>query len=769
MKRVKYIAAAAMMSMVVASCATDYTTIYKDATQTPEKRADALLELMTIEEKVAQMCQYVGPDHIRETQRRFKGKVAKNDDAYGFYKDLSINDLLSMTEQGMIGSFLHVVTIKESNELQALAMKSRLGIPLIIGIDAIHGNAMCAGATVYPTCIGQASTFNPELIEKMSRESALEVRATGAHWTFTPNIEVARDPRWGRIGETFGEDPYLVTRMGVATIKGYQGEDCSGENSVVACAKHLIAGSEPSNGTNAAPMDVSEHTLREVFLPPYKAAVEEANVYSAMAAHNELNGVPCHANGWILNDIFRGEYGFDGFIVSDWMDIERIHTLHHYASTPEEASLLSVEEGVDMHMHGPHYLDHIVAHVKSGRLAESRVDEACRKILEAKFRLGLFENPYIDEAITESTLFKAEHQATSLEAAHQSIVLLKNEDLLPLDLSKYKKIMVTGPNANNQSVLGDWTLQQPDENVVTILKGVQERVPASQINYYNYGDDVRSTDMNKVREAKAMAERSDLAIVVVGENPIRYQRNRTSGENTDRMTLDLMGVQEELIKAIHNTGTPTIVVLVGGRPLAVNWCKESVPAIIQAWEPGSFAGRAVMDIITGNVNPSAKLPVTIPRHVGQIQMIYNHKPSQYFHNYDDGDISPLYRFGYGLSYTQFEFSKPTLSKATIGKSDSVEVSFTLTNVGKRDGTEVAQLYIRDLYSSVTRPVKELKDFARVELKAGESREVKFTITPDKLSMFNKAMEYVVEAGEFEIMVGSSSADEDLQKVVLNVI
>ena len=332
--------------------------LYKDVRQPIGKRVDDLMQRMTLEEKVAQMCQYVGPEHIRETQERFKGtKVAKNDDAYGFYPNLSINDLYRMTEEGKVGSFLHVVTAEEANLLQKFAMRSRLQIPLIIGIDAIHGNALVNGTTVYPTPIGQASSFDLELIEKLSRESALEVRATGAHWTFTPNIDVARDARWGRTGETFGEDPYLVTRMGVATIKGYQGENCLGSDVALACAKHLIAGSEPSNGTNAAPMDVSERTLREVYLPPYKAAVEEAGVFTLMAAHNELNGVPCHADKWMMTDIMRGEYGFNGFIVSDWMDVERIKELHCVAPTLKEAYRETVEAGLDMHMHGPGFME----------------------------------------------------------------------------------------------------------------------------------------------------------------------------------------------------------------------------------------------------------------------------------------------------------------------------------------------------------------------------------------------------------------------------
>lgn len=765
----RYIMMALALSFMADAGAKDKDMIYKDASQPVEVRVSDLMKRMTLEEKVAQMCQYVGPQHIRETQSKFKGqKVGKNDDAHGFYPSLSVNDLYRMTEEGKIGSFLHVVTGKEANELQEHAMKSRLQIPLLIGIDAIHGNALCSGVTVYPTPITQASSFDPALVEKISRESALEVRATGAHWTFTPNVDVARDARWGRTGETFGEDPYLVTLMGVATVKGYQGEDMTGTDKVVACAKHLIAGSEPSNGTNAAPMDVSERTLREVYLPPYKAAVE-AGVFTLMAAHNELNGVPCHADKWMMTDIMRKEYGFKGFIVSDWMDVERIHELHHVAPTMKEAYRETVDAGLDMHMHGPGFMEGVIELVKEGKLSEAQVDRGCRAILEAKFRLGLFENPYVDLKKSEKIIFNKAHTASALEAAEKGIVLLKNEGLLPLDLSKYKNILVTGPNANNHTILGDWTLQQPEDKVVTILEGIQEAAGKDKVTYYNYGDDVRQHSPEKVKAAADLAKNSDLAIVVVGENPLRYQKTKTCGENIDRMSLDLLGTQEELVKAIHATGVPTIVVLVGGRPLSVNWIAGNVPALIQAWEPGSLGGTALANILTGKVNPSAKLPISIPRHAGQIQMIYNHRPSQYFHKYKDGASTPLYAFGYGLSYTDFDISAPLLSKNQISNNESIKVSVNVRNTGKREGTEVVQLYIRDLYSSATRPVKELKDFTRVTLKPGESKTVDFTVTPEKLAFFNREMKYVVESGDFEIMVGSSSMDKDLKKASLKVL
>lgn len=743
--------------------------LYKDARQPVEKRVDDLMGRMTLEEKIAQMSQYVGPNHIRENQQRFKGKgVAKNDDAYGFYPTLSVNDLYRMTQEGKIGSFLHVVTAEEANELQRLAAKSRLGIPLIIGIDAIHGNALVSGTTVYPTPIGQAATFNEELVERLSRESAREVRAGGAHWTFTPNVDVARDARWGRVGETFGEDPRLVSRMGVATVRGYQGTRID-NNSVLACAKHLIAGSEPSNGTNAAPMDVSERTLREVFLPPYKAAVQEAGVATLMAAHNELNGIPCHADRWMMTDIMRDEYGFDGFIVSDWMDVSRIHDLHHAALNLDDAYRQAVEAGMDMNMHGPGFAESLLKQVDDGTVGKDVIDRACRAILTAKFNLGLFENPYVDLGDSKKTLFNADHRKTALEAAEQSIVLLKNaNNLLPLDLSKINRIFVTGPNADNQTILGDWTLPQPDENVTTVLEGLRRVAGEGKVTYYDYGDDVRQNSPDKVKEAAALAKSADVAIVVVGENPLRYQKGKTSGENTDRMNLELLGTQEQLVLDIAATGVPVIVVLTGGRPLAIPEIDRKANAVLQAWEPGSEGGLAVAEIIAGLVNPSAKLPVSMPYSSGQIQMIYNHKPSQYFHKYKDGPSKPLYSFGYGLSYTDFAISEPVLDRTEAGTADTVKVRATVTNTGSREGTEVVQLYIRDNISSATRPVKELKDFARVSLKPGESRTVEFDITPDKLAFFDRNMKYTVEPGEFTVMMGSSSLDKDLKTTSLTI-
>lgn len=757
----------ALFCIVFESCS-ENKELYKDASQPIESRVENLMQQMTLQEKVAQMCQYVGLKHMKAAERNLSVDEMEKSHAQGFYKNLHSTDVEQMICKGLIGSFLHVTDLEEANYLQSLAQKSRLKIPLLIGIDAIHGNALCSGVTVYPTPIGQASTFDVDLVERASRETAQEIRATGSHWSFTPNVEVARDPRWGRTGETFGEDPYVVTQMGVATVKGLQGENLDQPDNVIACIKHLIGGSQPVNGINGAPFDGSERTLREVFMPPFKACVD-AGAYSLMTAHNEVNGIPAHANKWLMTEVLREEWGFDGFIVSDWMDIERLHDYHAIAPTMNDAFEMSVAAGMDMHMHGPDFFEGIVEAVEAGRIAEERIDESVRKILTAKFKLGLFEHPYNDEGESGNILFNKEHQATALEMARKSIVLLKNDNLLPLNAKKYKKVFVTGPNANTHVILGDWALPQPEENVVTILEGLRAVSPETEFSTLDFGWNLRKIEPNKIQEAGKMARQADLAVVVVGENSMREQwGDKTCGENTDRSDIDLPGLQEELVETIYNTGVPTVVVLVNGRQLGVEWIADHVPALVEAWEPGSFGGQAVAEVLYGKVNPSGKLPVTIPRSVGQIQCIYNHKFTTGWFPYALGNSEPLYSFGYGLSYTKYKYDNLRIDKSEITKDEKVKVSVDVINIGAEDGEEIVQLYIRDNYSSVTRPVKELKGFQRIALKKGESKTVTFEVTPDKLAFYNADMKYGVEPGTFKIMVGPSSRDEDLQCVALTV-
>jgi beta-glucosidase len=744
--------------------------LYLDASAPVKERVNDLMGRMTLEEKVAQMCQYVGLEHIRKAEKNLTKEEMAKSDAHGYYPDLHSSEIAKMVEQGMVGSFLHVLDVKEANYLQSLAQKSRLKIPLLLGIDAIHGSALVNGATVYPTPISLASTWDTALVKKMSVETAREMRATGSHWSFTPNIDLARDGRWGRVGETFGEDPCLVAAMGVAMINGLQQGDFTGDQKVLACGKHLLGGGESINGINAAPTELSERTIRELHLPPFKAAVD-AGVFTVMTAHNELNRIPCHANKWLMQDIMRDEFGFDGFYVSDWMDIERLKNTHFVAETQKDACFITIEAGMDMHMHGPGFLEPVLELIKEGKLSEERIDASVRLILEAKFKLGLFEKQQITEQETSEALFAEEHQKTALEAARKSIVLLKNTGILPLSKGKYKNILVTGPNANNQTILGDWAFKQPDENVTTILEGIKQIDDQANIMHYDYEWDFRKKSEKQVTEATALAQKADLAIVVVGENSGRWMKDRkerSCGENYDRDNLQLVGLQQQLVESIYNTGTPTIVVLVNGRPLSTTWIADHVPALIEAWEPGCFGGQAVAEILYGDVNPSGKLPITVPQSVGQIKMFYNHQPSHYFRNYVNNKTGDLFSFGYGLSYSTFEYAEPVLSTSAINKNESIEISVEITNSSDIDGEEVVQMYIQDQYASVCRPVKELKDFKRIAIKAGQTQKVSFTITPDMLSFLDIDMNPTIEKGTFIAMIGGSSRNEDLRKIEFEV-
>ena len=746
--------------------------LYLDSSKSNVDRLNDLMSRMTLEDKVYQMNQFVGLDHMRKAERDLSPEDLLNNDAQGFYKGVFSTDVMKMTQEGKIGSFLHVLTAEEGNLLQELANKSRLKIPILIGIDAIHGNALYNGATVYPSPITLASTWSDKFLFDVGRQTALEMRATGSHWAFTPNIDVLRDPRWGRVGETFGEDPFMVGNLGASMINGFQLNDFTGTNKVIACAKHMIAGSEPINGLNASPMDISLRTLKEVYLPPYKKAID-AGVYSIMAAHNELNGIPCHMNSWLMTDLFRGEWGFKGFYVSDWMDIERIETLHHVAHDLKEASYLAVNAGMDMHMHGVDFPEAVIALVKEGKLPISRVDEACSKILMAKFKLGIFENRFVDIEKIQDKIFTSEHRFTALETARKGIVLLKNSNLLPLNKTKEsKKILVTGPNANNQSILGDWHAAQPEENVTTIYEGIKELGESKgyDVLFHDSEENIRKISNKDIQKTIEASKGADYVIVVVGDNSMRYKwKDKTAGENMARAELNLAGKQLDLVRSIKETNDNVIVVYVNGKPISEPWIQVNIPSIIEAWEPGNLGGKAVAEVIFGDINPSGKLPLTIARSVGQLQMIYNHKPSQYFHKYAFEKNKPLYPFGYGLSYTKFSYSKPKLLNSTFDNNSIIKVQVEVSNVGDMDGDEVVQLYIRDKVSSVTRPVKELKGYKRINLKIGETKKVIFEITPESLAFYDIDMNYVVEAGSFNIMTGSSSHNKSLKTVELTIL
>ena len=744
---------------------------YLDSDLDVTKRVEDLMSRMTLYEKACQMNQFVGLEHMKKAEKDLSPEDMKKSDAQGFYKGVFSEDVKQMIINGQIGSFLHVITAEEANYLQQLANKSKLKIPLLIGIDAIHGNALYRGATVYPSPITIASTWDENNSYDVGIQTALEMRSTGSHWAFTPNIDVMRDARWGRVGETFGEDPYLVSQMGTAMINGLQQGDFTGTKKVIACAKHLIAGSEPINGLNLSPMDISERTLNEIYLPPYKSAVD-AGVFSIMAAHNEVNGVPSHSNKKLMTNIIRNEWGFDGFYVSDWLDIERLETLHKVARNFKEAVYLAVDAGIDMHMHGPNFPELVVELVNEGVLSEERVNYACSKILEAKFKLGLFENRFVDEDDISKKIFNQHHTETALKLARQGIVLLKNNDVLPLVSPKNSKnkILVTGPNANNQSILGDWHSAQPDENVYTVFEGIKKigTEMGYLVDYHNSNENIKRISEKDITKTIEIANEYDLVVLVVGDNSMRYKWNqKTAGENTARAELNLAGKQLELAMRLKESGKNIIVVYVNGRPISEPWISENINAIIEAWEPGSYGGLAVAEIMFGKINPSGKLPLTVARSVGQLKMFYNHKHSMYFRDYAMQTNKPLYSFGFGLSYTKFDISAPKLNSSKF-KKGILSVSVNVKNVGEIAGDEIVQLYISDKYSSITRPVKELKAYQRVSLKPGESKEIVFELNKSAFAYYDSEMNYVVEAGDFDILVGNSSRDEDLKNTNFNI-
>ena len=744
---------------------------YLDSDLDVTKRVEDLMNRMTLYEKACQMNQFVGLEHMKKAEKDLSPEDMKKSDAQGFYKGVFSEDVKQMIINGQIGSFLHVITAKEANYLQQLANKSKLKIPLLIGIDAIHGNALYRGATVYPSPITIASTWDENNSYDVGIQTALEMRSTGSHWAFTPNIDVMRDARWGRVGETFGEDPYLVTQMGTAMINGLQQGDFTGTKKVIACAKHLIAGSEPINGLNLSPMDISERTLNEIYLPPYKSAVD-AGVFSIMAAHNEVNGVPSHSNKKLMTNIIRNEWGFDGFYVSDWLDIERLETLHKVARNFKEAVYLAVDAGIDMHMHGPNFPELVVELVNEGVLSEERVNYACSKILEAKFKLGLFENRFVDEDDISKKIFNQHHTETALKLARQGIVLLKNNDVLPLVSPKNSKnkILVTGPNANNQSILGDWHSAQPDENVYTVFQGIKKigNEMGYLVDYHDSNENIKKISEKDITKTIEIANEYDLVVLVIGDNSMRYKWNqKTAGENTARAELNLAGKQLELAMRLKESGKNIIVVYVNGRPISEPWISENINVIIEAWEPGSYGGLAVAEIMFGKINPSGKLPLTVARSVGQLKMFYNHKHSMYFRDYAMQTNKPLYSFGFGLSYTKFDISTPKLNSSKF-KKGILSVSVNVKNIGEISGDEIVQLYISDKYSSITRPVKELKAYKRVSLKPGESKEIVFELNKSAFAYYDSEMNYVVEAGDFDILVGNSSRDEDLKNTNFNI-
>lgn len=735
--------------ILISSCEKDS---YMDSTLSSKKRAALILEEMTLEEKVGQMVQYTGIDHFMKNKSEKFIEIIKNGDSKAVYENENVETILRKVNSGQIGSFLHIESPEEANLLQKEAERSRLKIPLLIAVDAIHGHGFYPpGATIFPSPIGLSCSFDTALVRKIAEVTAMEMRATGFHWNFSPMIEVARDARWGRIGETYGEDPLLCSLFGEVTIKGYQGKNMSNENNVAACAKHFVAGAEPVNGLNFAPMDVSERMLREIWFPPYKKAVE-ANVATFMAAHPEINGIPCHANKWLLRDVLKNEWGFNGFVVSDWKDVYRLHTLHNVAGSIKEADKIAVEAGIDMNMHGPGFYDEVVELVKEGKLDEKLIDESVKKILTLKFQLGLFENRYVDINKVSEKILTKEHKELAYKAALASIVLLENRNnILPLH-KKIKKILVTGPHADNQMLLGDWTRTQNDTNVITVYEGIRNRFKNAQVDHLYCGEFGEIKD----RTIQNIAKKSltyDVAILAVGENSFRDSKQlRTCGENHARSEISLYGKQLQLIKKIKSKGIPVIVLLINGRPLSISWCKKNADAVIETWEPGMMGGKAIAEIIAGDYCPSGKLTITFPLSTGHIGTFYNHKPSMYMREYMTTPTENLYNFGYSLSYTSFEYSELKVSKTHLTKHDTLNIRVNIKNTGDFRAKEIILTYINDKISSVTTPVKQLKHFIGIILEPGQRKTVDIQIPVSELSLLNAELERVVEPGEFEIMI-----------------
>jgi beta-glucosidase len=763
--------------------------LYKNPAAAPEKRVKDLLARMTLEEKAAQMmCVWQekktklldehGNFDLKKARANFKngisiGQVGRPSDAGSPptepWKGKGAREMAELT-----------------NAIQKFFIEtSRLGIPVFFHEECLHGHAAQDG-TSFPQPIALGATFNPALLEKLFAMTAAETRARGAHQSLTPVVDVARDPRWGRVEETYGEDPFLVSQMGIAAVRGFQGDGrFKNKNRVIATLKHFAAHGQPESGMNCAPVNISERVLRETFLFTFKQAIEKAGALSVMASYNEIDGVPSHANEWLLRDVLRKEWKFKGFVVSDYYSIWELHHRpethgHFIARDKRHACELAVKAGVNIEFPEPDCYLHLTELVRKKILKESQLDELIAPMLFWKFQMGLFDDPYVAPAEAEKLTRCAAHRQLALQAARESITLLKNENnLAPLDLTQCKTIAVIGPNAN-RSLLGGYS--GAPRHDVTVLEGIRDKVGDRARVLYSEGckitvggswqqDEVIASDPDEDRkqiaEAVQIANQADVIVLAIGGNEQTSREAWNLKHMGDRASLDLIGRQNELVQAMLATGKPVIVFLFNGRPLSIVELAATAPVIFECWYLGQECGHAVADVLFGEFNPGGKLPITIPRSVGHLPAYYNHKPSAR-RGYLFDDVSPLFAFGFGLSYTTFEFKNARLKKKKIRRADSTQVLVDVANTGPRAGTETVQLYIRDLVSSVTRPVKELRGFQKIELQPGESKTVALDITPESLAFYDLRMNYVVEPGEFEIMVGNSSRDCDLQKVILKV-
>ncbi|MEZ4884666.1 MAG: glycoside hydrolase family 3 N-terminal domain-containing protein [Chitinophagales bacterium] len=705
-----------------------------------EQKIEKLLSKMTLEEKIGQLTLYTsGWDQT--------GPVLRDN-----YKD----DVKS----GRCGNLFNAHTAKYNYDLQKIAVEeTRLGIPLLFGYDVIHGYK-----TIFPIPLAEACSWDMEVIEQSAHLSAKEASAGGLHWAFNPMVDICRDPRWGRISEGAGEDPYLGSLIAAAKVKGYQGDDLSDKHTILACVKHFAAYGAAQAGRDYHTVDMSERVLREVYLPPYKAAID-AGCATIMTSFNELDGVPASANKYLLQDILRKEWGFKGFVVTDYTSINEM-VQHGFAADEKHAGELALNAGVDMDMQGAVFQNNLQVLVKEGKVTEKDIDEAVRRILRYKYKLGLFEDPYrySDEKREKEVMFSAEMMEHAREAGRKSIVLLKNEavneqPLLPMSKST-AKIALIGPLGDNQEdVLGSWHASGDVSKVVTLRKALTDALPKAEIVYVE-GAKMDNETEEGFDAAIEAAKNADVVIMAIGEN---YRQN---GEAASRSNLDLPGGQQALLEAIHATGKPIIAVVMAGRPLTISWMDENIPAIVNAWHLGTMTGPAIVDVLLGDYNPSGKLVITFPRNVGQIPIYYAMKNTgrpfnatdKYTSKYIDVPNEPLYPFGYGLSYTTFEYSDLKVNKTEMGMDETLEVSVKITNTGKMDGLETVQLYIRDLVGSTTRPVKDLRAFRKVSLKAGGDETITFKLTSEDLKYYNQQMEFVAESGDFKVFVGGSSVD-----------
>ena len=758
---------------------------YRNASLPIDARLDDLVDRMTLEEKVGQMMSiWQAKDSITAPNGDFDATAATAWFRTGIGRIERASEGRGARAQAGF-----------ANAVQRWVRDStRLGIPVLFHEEALHG-LMAPEATSFPQSIALASTWNPDLLERVFETVAREVRARGAHQVLAPVVDVARDARWGRIEETYGEDPYLTARLGVAAVMGFQGRRPVAPDRVLATLKHLAGHGQPESGTNIGPASLGERTLREVFLYPFEIAVREAAPSAVMASYNEIDGVPSHVNRWMLGDVLRGEWGFQGAVVSDWFAIDELRTRHRLTDDRGEAARRAFEAGVDLELPDVSAYPALVEHVRAGRIPEAAIDAAVRRLLRVKFELGLFEDPFVDPDRADGLSGAEAQRALAVEAARQSLVLLKNEPvLLPLDPAALGRIAVIGPHAG-EIMLGGYS--GVPRHGVSILDGIRRRVGSGVT--VEYAEGVRLTEdsvfadepqphlggsrshlrwntdavvpadsasnAHRIEQAAALAARCDLAILVLGDNAMTSREGWSETHLGDRSSLDLPGPQETLVREVLATGTPVVVVLQHGRPAAIPGIVETVPAILEAWYAGQEAGTAVAEALFGDINPGGKLPVTVPRDVGQLPVFYDHKPSAR-RGYLFDTVEPLFPFGHGLSYTTFELSPPRLSADRIPLDGELTVAVDVTNAGDRTGDEVVQLYVRDLVSEVTRPVLQLRGFARITLEPGARHTVELRVGPDDLAYYGPEMARVVEPGTFELCTGASSAV--LQCVTLEV-